>query len=497
MTIQRFFDAPLEEYSGLAIYDGYEPVIGLEVHAQLLTDSKIFCGCKVGFGEPPNSLTCPVCLGLPGALPVLNQKTVDLAMRAILATGGTVKNRSVFARKNYFYPDLPKGYQISQYDQPIGEEGTIDYELHRGEKKTVRLIRIHLEEDAGKLLHPEEGDTHTRVDLNRCGVPLVEIVSEPDMRSAEETYGYLGKLKQTLQYLAVCSGDMEKGHLRVDANISVRPQGAKQFGTRTELKNLNSFKAVERGLKAEIERQIGVLKAGGSVVQETMLWDEKKQVAVSMRGKEESHDYRYFPEPDLQPLIISDEWIEQTSKLLPELPDAKAARFVSQYGLRDYDAEVLTATLPLADYYEEVMLHADDAISASNWIQTELLGVLNKTGEDIATYIVRPPMIADLLNRIKSGEISGKMAKEIFEEMCTSGREPSAIIKEKGLVQISDDTALIPLIDKLIAENPDSVAKYQAGRNNIFGFFVGQVMKATKGQANPETVNRLLKERIG
>lgn len=481
----------------MAIYDSYEPVIGLEVHAQLLTDSKIFCGCKVGFGEPPNSLTCPVCLGLPGALPVLNRKVVALAMRAILATGGIVRNHSAFARKNYFYPDLPKGYQISQFDQPIGEGGAVDYRLHSGEERCVRLIRIHIEEDAGKLLHPEEGESHTRVDLNRCGVPLIEIVSHPDMRSPEEAYGYLGKLKQILQYLMVCSGDMEKGHLRVDANISVRPVGISQFGTRTELKNLNSFKAVERGLRAEIERQIGVLKAGGRVVQETMLWDEKKQIAVSMRGKEESHDYRYFPEPDLPPLIVSDAWIQETLRALPELPDAKRARFVSQYSLREYDAEVLTAELPLADYYEAVMTCGADAVAASKWIQTELLGVLNRSGESIATFVVRPPMLADLLNRIRSGEISGKMGKEIFEAMCATGKEPSAIISEKGLVQINDDSALIPLIDKLIAENPDNVAKYQAGRNNIFGFFVGQVMKATKGQANPETVNRLLKERIG
>ena len=481
----------------MAIYDGYEPVIGLEVHAQLLTDSKIFCGCRVAFGEPANSLTCPVCLGLPGALPVLNQKAVELAMRAILAVGGKVRHRSVFARKNYFYPDLPKGYQISQYDQPIGEGGSISYKLHGGEQKTVRLIRIHLEEDAGKLLHPEERESHTRVDLNRCGVPLIEIVSEADIRNPEEAYGYLGKLKQILQYLGVCSGDMEKGHLRVDANISVRLAGEQQFGTRTELKNLNSFKAVERGLKAEIERQVGLLKSGGKVLQETMLWDEKRLTAVSMRGKEESNDYRYFPEPDLPPLIVSDELIHKMSRQLPELPDAKAARFVAQYNLREYDADVLTAELPLADYYEEVMKHCSDSVAASNWIQTELLGVLHESGTDIAAFVVRPAMIADLLNRVKDGELSGKMAKEIFEEMCVSGRQPADIIKGKGMVQISDDSALIPLIDKLIADNPDSVAKYHSGRNNIFGFFVGQVMKATKGQANPETVNRLLKERIG
>ncbi|PWB73258.1 Asp-tRNA(Asn)/Glu-tRNA(Gln) amidotransferase GatCAB subunit B, partial [candidate division GN15 bacterium] len=319
----------------------------------------------------------------------------------------------------------------------------------------------------------------------------------PDMRSPEEAYGYLGTLKQTLQYIGVCSGDMEKGHLRVDANISVRMEGDQQFGTRTELKNLNSFKAVERGIRAEIERQVGVLKSGGSIVQETMLWDEKKQTAISMRGKEESHDYRYFPEPDLPPLLVTDQWIQEVRQTLPELPDAKVKRFVTQYGLREYDADVLTAELPVADYYEEVMKHTPDAVAASNWIQTELLGALHKTNSNITTHVVRPAMIADLLNRIKSGEISGKMGKEIFEEMCTSGKQPAEIIQQRGLVQINDESALVPLIDKLIADNPDSVAKYQTGRNNIFGFFVGQVMKATKGQANPETVNRLLKERIG
>ncbi len=483
--------------SDLNTASGYEAVIGLEVHAQLQTESKIFCGCKVGFGEPPNSLTCPVCLGLPGALPVLNRKAVEFAIRAILATGGTVQPCSIFARKNYFYPDLPKGYQISQYDKPIGLGGEVRYRVGKEADKVCRLIRIHLEEDAGKSLHPEHGESYSRVDLNRCGTPLIEIVTEADLRTPEEAYGYLVKLKQLLQYTEVCTGDMEKGHLRCDANISVRKVGAAKFGIRTELKNLNSFKGVERALRFEIDRQISLLESGGTVEQETLLWNEKKQVAEPMRGKEESHDYRYFPEPDLEPLVVSEDWIGEVRRTLPELPDQKAERLVAQYGLRPYDAAVLTDSRELADYYEQTALACSDKTVASNWIQTELLGIVNETGESIGAFRITPRMLAELLNKVAGGEISGKIAKTVWEEMLAGGQSATAIIAEKGLVQISDEHILVPMIEKIIAENPDNVAKLKAGRTNVFGFFVGQVMKATSGQANPELVNRLLRERLG
>ena len=477
-------------------YDGYEPVIGLEMHDQLQTESKIFCGCKNAYGEPPNTLTCPVCLGLPGALPVLNKQAVEKAIKMILAVGGKVRNRSVFARKNYFYPDLPKGYQISQFDKPIGEGGVINFQLEDGTKKSCRLTRIHIEEDAGKSLHPEKGEGITRVDLNRCGTPLIEIVSEPEMRSPEEAYAYFVKVKQILQYTKVSTGDMEKGHLRCDANISVRPVGQEEFGTRTEIKNMNSFKGVERAIKFEIQRQVKLLKSDGSVTQATLLWDESRQVAEAMRSKEEAHDYRYFPEPDLVNLVVKDDWIENVKENMPELPDKKAERFVKDYQIRPYDAMVLTDTVSLADYYDEVMQSAKDGRIAANWVQSELLGVLKDSGDDISTFRVRPNMIADIVNKIESKEISGKMAKTVFAEMVETGKGADAIIKEKVLVQISDEKQLLAIIDTIISANSGNVDKYKSGKTNLLGFFVGQVMKETKGQANPKVVNRLLKQKL-
>ncbi|MBN1212320.1 MAG: Asp-tRNA(Asn)/Glu-tRNA(Gln) amidotransferase subunit GatB [candidate division Zixibacteria bacterium] len=478
----------------MTVYEGFEPVIGLEVHAQLLTESKIFCACQTSFGAPPNSRTCPVCLGLPGALPVLNKKTVAYAVRMILAVGGEVRRSSSFARKNYFYPDLPKGYQISQYSRPVGSGGQVEYILSNGRKKACRINRIHLEEDAGKSLHPESGDPYTRLDFNRCGVPLLEIVTEPDIRSPEEAYAYLVKLKLILQHLEICSGDMEKGHLRCDANISVRPKGKKKLGSRTELKNLNSFRGVEKALDYEIRRQIKILKRGDEVERATLLWDENRQVALLMRTKEESEDYRYFREPDLPELVIENEWIEEIRQSLPEMPDAKIARFIEQYGIRRYDAELLTENRSLADYYENVMAHFDNGQTAANWMLTEILGLLSDAHEGIGTFKVSPRNTADLLNHVQNREISGRTAKEVFREMAQTGKSVSEIIERNGLKQITDEKKLRLEIEKVLEDNPEQLEQYRAGKTALFDYFIGQVMRRTGGRAEPETVNRLLKK---
>jgi aspartyl-tRNA(Asn)/glutamyl-tRNA(Gln) amidotransferase subunit B len=472
----------------------YEAVIGLEVHAQLQTNTKIFCGCETAFGEEANTRTCPVCIGMPGVLPVLNRKAVEYVIKTGLATHCAISPSSRFARKNYFYPDLPKGYQISQYELPLCEKGRVEIVVD-GAVKRIGITRIHLEEDAGKNLH-QAGGSASLVDLNRAGTPLMEIVSEPDLRTPEEAVEYLKKLRAILRYIEVSDADMEKGNFRCDINVSLRPAGAAAFGTRAEVKNVNSFKFVQKALEYEIKRQAQVLDEGGRVVQETRLFDSSKGVTFSMRSKEEAHDYRYFPEPDLVPVVTAKETIESIRAAIPELPDAKRERFVKDYGLPEYDADMLTQTRALAAYYEEAAKLSGQPKVISNWMMGELMRLLNADGKEIEDCPVHPERLAGLVRMISDGTISTKIAKTVFEAMYTSGKDAGTVVQEQGLTQVSDTGAIEQIIADVIKASPAQHADYRAGKEKLFGFFVGQVMKASKGKANPDLVNQLLKKKL-
>ncbi|MBU2443968.1 MAG: Asp-tRNA(Asn)/Glu-tRNA(Gln) amidotransferase subunit GatB [Bacteroidetes bacterium] len=472
----------------------YETVIGLEIHAQLLTESKLFCSCSAKFGAEPNTNVCPVCLGHPGVLPVLNKKAVEFAIRMGLATNCNISERSIFARKNYFYPDLPKGYQISQFENPLCYSGYLEIESDSIEKKKIGITRIHLEEDAGKSIH-DQGDS-TLIDVNRCGVPLMEIVSEPDLRSPQEAALYLSKIRQIVRYLEICDGNMEEGSLRCDANISIRPLGATSLGVKTEVKNMNSIKNVEKALAYEIERQRELLGTGEKVVQQTLLWNADKQIIEPMRSKEESHDYRYFPEPDLPIIVVSKELKQEIKKNLVELPDTRKERFQTEYELPKYDAELLTAEKEIADYFEEVTKHTSDFKSASNWIMTEVLKVLNEKKISVQQIPIKPEWLGELINLVNSGTISSKIAKDVFAEMLDNPKNPTLIVEEKNWMQVSDSSFIGRIIDEVIAENDSQVQQYIGGKEKVFGFFVGEVMKRTKGKANPAIVNDLLKTKL-
>ena len=475
----------------------YQPVIGLEIHVQLLTDSKIFCGCSTKFGAEPNSQTCPVCLGMPGALPVFNKKVAEFAIKAGLATNCAISHRSIFARKNYFYPDLPKGYQISQFEEPICREGWLDIQLN-GVSKRIGITRIHMEEDAGKLVHGDVSglEDGSGVDLNRACTPLLEIVSEPDMRSADEAIAYLKKIHQIVTWLGVCDGNMEEGSFRCDANVSVMPVGSETFGTRAEIKNVNSFKFVKQAIEYEIERQIELIEDGGTVVQETRLFDPNSGKTRSMRGKEEAHDYRYFPDPDLVPLVIDDDWVDRARKELPELPEHKAQRFITESGVTEYDAEVLTSSRSLAEYFEQCVALHHNGKAVSNWIMGEVTRALNDSGKNITHCPVSPNQLAELLKLIDNGAISGKIAKIVFDGMWKSGKDPKAIVEEQGLVQISDSSQIEAIIEEILTREAGQVMEYRGGKDKLLGFFVGQVMKASKGKANPALVNELLLKKL-
>ncbi|HMK33967.1 MAG TPA: Asp-tRNA(Asn)/Glu-tRNA(Gln) amidotransferase subunit GatB [Desulfomonilaceae bacterium] len=474
----------------------YEAVIGLEVHAQLLTDSKAFCSCTTRFGAEPNTNTCPICLGMPGVLPVLNRKALEFTVRMAIACNCTIRETSRFARKNYYYPDLPKNYQISQYELPVAEHGWVDVETVSGEVRRIGLTRIHMEEDAGKLIHDENRPV-SYVDLNRTGVPLIEIVSEPDIKSPEEAAAYLRTLRSMLVYLEICDGNMEEGSFRCDANVSIRPKGETVLGVKTEVKNMNSFRNVQRALQYEIERQTAMLKDGERIVQETRLFDPSTGATASMRSKEQAHDYRYFPDPDLLPLRVDPALVERIRAELPELPAQKKERFIQQFGIPPYDAGVLTASKPMAEYFEQTVKLHPNPKAVSNWIMTELMRELKGADEsDISTCPVSPTQLADLLKLMDSGTISGKIAKTVFEEMYSTGKDPGKIIEEKGLVQVSDTSEILSLVQTVLDDNAGELEKFLAGKTKIRGFFVGQVMKISKGKANPALVNQVLDEEL-
>ncbi len=476
----------------------YEPVIGLEVHVQLLTESKIFCSCSTKFGAPPNTNVCPVCLGLPGALPVLNRKSVEFAVLAAMALNCRINETSIFARKNYFYPDLPKGYQISQYDKPLAEFGWIKVPSGQSEKK-IGITRVHLEEDAGKSLH--EGfagsEQMTAVDLNRTGVPLIEIVSEPDIASPEEAYEYLTRLKEIILYTGVSDCNMEEGSLRCDANVSVRLRGEKQFGTKAEVKNVNSFRFIREALEYEVDRQIGLLESGGKVTQETRLYDAREGKTYSMRSKEEAHDYRYFPDPDLLPLIVNEKWQSAIRKSLPELPEARRLRMIADYGITEYDAQVLTSSKTLADEFELAAKRAENPKRVANLVQSELMGRLKARGVDIAQSPISMQGVAMSADLVENGAISGKMLKDLYDLCFERGHDFAAVYEREKPQQITDTSAIEKMIDEVIAANPKQVEQYRAGKKTVAGFFVGQVMKASKGQASPQIVNELLTKKLG
>lgn len=474
-------------------------MIGLEVHAQMLTESKAFCSCTTKFGNEPNSNVCPICLGMPGVLPVLNKKLVEFVLRMGLATQCKIAPHSVFARKNYFYPDLPKGYQISQFEEPICTSGYVEIDLDDGGRKRVGLTRIHMEEDAGKSIH--DIDVDSLVDINRCGVPLIEIVSEPDLRSPREAYSFLHKIRQLVTYLGICDGNMEEGSLRCDANVSVRRKGATEFGTKTEVKNMNSFRHVERALGFEIDRQVEILQAGGVIEQETLLWDANQNVAAPMRSKEYAHDYRYFPEPDLVPVLIDKAWLQKVKLELPELPTERRDRFMKHYGLPRYDADVLTSEKGIADYFEEACRSLktkspESYKAASNWVMGDILRTLKEKELSIGSFLISPRRLSGMIQLISDGTISGKIAKEVFEEMLTSAEDPRVIVKRKGLLQVSDEAEIEKIIAQVIKENPDQLQRYLGGKENLFAFFVGQTMHLMGGKANPQVVNEVLRRML-